>query len=385
MDDFEQHYRLTFRIFLPIFPLTIILCFPEGVVFSSMREKVLVLSAYSVVHAVIDCACAMMFGYLLMSSLVSAVVFSTLIIAYNMIAFGLHTPAGMFIDKMTGARWGAASGAIAVCAGVLLLPYFPIAAVCIAGLGNAVFHVSGGTYSIAVTPGKATGPGLFIAPGAAGIFIGTFLGKLGNPPFLWIAVILFAGALFCARISPRFTSNIFAGGPRFSGKVYIPLGLALLFSILVRSLAGSAINSGWRVNVVMGIVLMVAAVAGKAFGGVIGDRFGWIQTGLVCVLVCAFLIGVLHANETAMVIAMVLVQATTGITLAAMFKLLRPYPATAFGICSLALLSGALPMFTSAKYILSRPLPITILIALSGVTLFLALRGLSNAEGKTVL
>jgi hypothetical protein len=58
--------------------------------------------------------------------------------------------------------------------------WLPFAAVIFAGIGNALFYIGGGTISLSLIPRKATAPGIFVAPGALGVLVGTLLGKSGN-------------------------------------------------------------------------------------------------------------------------------------------------------------------------------------------------------------
>ena len=60
-------------------------------------------------------------------------------------------------------------------------------------MGNALFHVGGGSISLNLTPKKAFAPGIYVAPGAFGILLGTLLGKGGQFiawPFILGLIIL---------------------------------------------------------------------------------------------------------------------------------------------------------------------------------------------------
>lgn len=343
------------------------------------NNKSFMIVVLGLMHAVVDCGCAMIFSWLLISATLSANSFITIIIIYNILAFGLQIVFGYIIDKTGFARYGAAVGSVATSIALILLPLTPVTAACIAGVGNALFHVGGAPFAITATPGKATGPALFVAPGAAGLFFGTVLGKSANPSFLVMALVLVAGAIiiwFTCTANTRITYVKRSS----QGRIVTVLLVLLSFSITVRSLAGLALASSWKSDLMMAACLAGAAVFGKAFGGFIADRTSWLITGTICLTISALLQGPANTVIFFAVVSMMLLQATMGLTLAAIAGLLRSYPATAFGLCSFALLCGALPMFSRVKTTICQPGVITILIFASAITLYYALKGLRAME-----
>ena len=343
------------------------------------NNRISLLAIPGLMHAFVDCTCAMVFSWLIISATLSAGSFISLVITYNILAFGLQTVFGYIIDKTKLARWSMAVGSVSTGIALILLPRAPVAAACIAGIGNALFHVGGAPFAIASTPGKATGPALFVAPGAAGLFIGTVLGKSGNFFFLPVALVLFTGAVVVWFVCHINTQTMYSGRS-FQWRVITPLLFLLLFSVTVRSLAGLALAAPWKNDMLMAACLAGAAVFGKAFGGIVADKAGWLITGTICLALSALFQGPANSVPVFAVLSMLFLQATMGLTLAAMVSLLRAYPATAFGLCSSGLLFGALPMFSQVKTTVCQPGVITILILVSGITLFYALKGLLTVE-----
>ena len=72
------------------------------------------------------------------------------------------------------------------------------------------------------------------------------------------------------------------------------LGLILL-SIAVRALLGFLVGFSWETQPGLLIVLTLAAVAGKALGGILADRWGWLRVG-VGALVASLPLSRLRAN-----------------------------------------------------------------------------------------
>jgi FSR family fosmidomycin resistance protein-like MFS transporter len=161
-----------------------------------MNSKKLIfknISVYSLTHALIDCVSAGVVFSLLALEYVSLEYFFYLVVLYNILAFGLQAPIGFLIDKIKKPKGVALLGILFAFLAIIFLNS-PLSAVILVGLGNSLFHVGGGIISLNLIPRKATMPGIYVAPGAAGLFIGAVIGKSGNFiawPFL-ILLLIFA-------------------------------------------------------------------------------------------------------------------------------------------------------------------------------------------------
>jgi FSR family fosmidomycin resistance protein-like MFS transporter len=103
-----------------------------------------------------------------------------LFIIYNLLAFGLQMVFGYISDRFQVPRLFALLGMILIGTLTVIYLWLPFAAVIFTGIGNALFYIGGGTISLSLIPRKATAPGIFVAPGALGVLVGTLLGKSGN-------------------------------------------------------------------------------------------------------------------------------------------------------------------------------------------------------------
>lgn len=349
-----------------------------------MRRTIVLLVFLGCMHGLVDGACAMCIWWLFTSATIATTVFTTLVISYNLIAFALQAPLGLLVDSTGTATWSAAIGAVVTGFGILLFPTMPMAGICIAGLGNALFHVGGGAHAISATPGQASGPGLFVAPGAAGLFAGACLGKAMYLPNIYVALVLILGAAAVFFICPR------KGSIKVKTVKSMPIGgmisvaALLFFSVMVRSVAGMAVGAMWNDGAILAAVLVGATVGGKAFGGIVADKAGWLITGTACLLSSALLIGIASGNTAVIAIGVLLLHATMGITVAAMVRVLGSYPATAFGLCSLAIILGGMPMFFSVKTLFCNSSTIVALVFVSGLSLFIALKKVQS-HGKNIV
>ena len=127
-------------------------------------EKRLV-AAYSAAHFAVDLCCAM----LVLPAARAASDKAMALLIYNFCAFAMQLPIGVLADRYGGGRYFSAIGCLMVALGGLLPSPMLTAVVC--GLGNAAFHIGGGADVMAVTEG-AKYLGIYVSPGAMGIFLG---------------------------------------------------------------------------------------------------------------------------------------------------------------------------------------------------------------------
>ena len=97
-----------------------------------------------------------------------------IMLIYNFCAFALQMPLGLLADRFRQDRSFALLGGILVSVACAALGKVPMAFAVTAGLGNALYHVGGGVAVLHAWPERAGPLGLFVSPGAFGIFFGTY-------------------------------------------------------------------------------------------------------------------------------------------------------------------------------------------------------------------
>jgi FSR family fosmidomycin resistance protein-like MFS transporter len=127
---------------------------------------------YSVTHLFVDMACA----YLLFSRIFGSGQWLLCVLIYNFCAFALQMPIGLLADRWNRNAVCAASGCI-LTAAAYGLGGLPIMAALAAGVGNGMFHVGGGIDVLNLSRKKSGLLGIFVAPGAFGLYIGTKIRK----------------------------------------------------------------------------------------------------------------------------------------------------------------------------------------------------------------
>lgn len=335
------------------------------------RTAVSNLLTYGFAHAAVDATCAavLLSNYSALKSDVDY--FAFLVLLYNVLAFSLQAPFGLLFDKLKKPVASSITGCLLTVISVVLSAY-PLTAVIFAGFGNALFHVGGGIISLNLKPGKASMPGIYVAPGALGLMIGTLVGKNGYFVAWPFIVILIISAIIIYFIkSPQINYGIGQGKQTQWFELIIIL---LLISVTIRSLLGLAVDFPWKSNIYLLVCLTLAVVLGKALGGIIADKFGWKRVSVISLLLSAPLISFGVDYPVLAIAGIFLFNITMPVTLTAIANMLPGTAGFSFGLTTLALVTGALPTFTKAKLFFNGSFIVFATILLSSASLYIGLR-----------
>ncbi len=339
-------------------------------------QKIITLFSYCWGHGLIDAACAGAVFSVFSKNFLTYQDFFYGIIVYNGIAFGGQFLLGLLVDKYRAPRVTAIIGCIFVAISFLFLNIWTPLVFVLAGIGNALYHLGGGTVSLNLTPGKTSAPGIFVAPGALGLFLGTFLGKAGNFNFILFAILLIVTAVLIYFIKlPKidYDRKKLVTSEK-NENIWDGILLLILFSVAVRSLVGLAAAFPWKTDFNLLVCLTIAVVLGKAFGGILGDKFGWMRVGIgALVLSIPFMI----FGENIPILGIVgafLFQMTMPITLVVLAGIFPGRPAFAFGLTCLALIVGAIPIFTPYKVLFSASWIMTVFTLASSAAFYFGLK-----------
>ncbi len=298
------------------------------------------------VHAVVDATSCAILYYEANDGRLTYDRICRLILLYNCIAFGLQLPLGLLADRFRAYKSAAIAGLGGIALALGLMTRQPQLAVVVVAVGNALFHVGASAIVLSCSGGRAGPAGVFVAPGAFGVALGIWLGT-GGLPFRWCMelVVVASGLLLFLHRSPSTRLPVIPAPP----KAWLLLGAGaglLCLVIMARSLIGDTVSGCWRSSWTMGLALTAVAVSGKALGGIMADRLGWRAWGVAALALAALFIGWAAANAPVALLALFLIHTTTAVTLAAVFVCFRTRPGAAFGLCSGALLAGAMPGLT---------------------------------------
>ena len=327
------------------------------------------LALYSASHFWVDLSCA----FLVFRTLAGTPDFMLCLLLYNFCAFALQMPFGLLADRLdrNGAVAAAGCGLIAL---AYLVPVPAMAAVT-AGVGNALFHLGGGIDVLNRSRERAWALGVFVSPGALGLFLGTLWGK-GNTPGLWAVpavLVLLAGMILALCW--------WASGGFRSGNAPVDLSAAdgygrllpLFLVVVLRSYMGMNQSFSWKGEGQWALVLTLALVLGKTAGGFAMDRLGarrasgW-SLGLAAALYLA------SAMPLPGVLAVFLFNMTMPITLWAAARTMPGAKGFTFGLLTFALFLGYLPSFLGWPGLLTGPGSYAAAAVVSLILLWLPLR-----------
>lgn len=295
--------------------------------------------SHGAIHAVIDASTVMVvFSAIAVHNLTpSQSIF--IIISYDLYAFAGQAILGYGMDKLLLSKSVILLGIALTAISVVLMPLHAFTAMVTAGLGNALFHVGAGAVSLNTSPGHARDPGIFVAPGSLGLFLAIWLGQNGNT-ILWPFLIALALSFVVSLKSSLPVLQIYSKPKPLPINISLALLSLLLFTISIRSFVGYAGAYEFPKLPILSLGLAAAAFGGKAFGGIISDRLGWIKTSVGALLISAPLIAFAGSNSIIIIVGMFFFQMTMPVTLTAVYGLIPSKPAFSFGLCALFYILG---------------------------------------------
>ena len=192
------------------------------------------LLTYAAAHFLVDFACGYILYAMFTEGEITAATAAGIFLLYNLLAFGTQFIFGAISDKLrSNGRLFAVIGIVATAIGLFIGSENVDLTVCLVGLGNACFHVGGGTDSICEGRGM-TRAGIFVSTGALGVAFGCKFGeKLLFPKAFYIIALVFMAVIDFMRAFGK-EAGIFQIPPheasfrqRYLGDVSVVLDLLL--------------------------------------------------------------------------------------------------------------------------------------------------------------
>jgi len=323
---------------------------------------------YSLTHLATDAACAfLLLGVL---ELQDHIILS--LILYNAAAFALQAPFGFIIDRALNPKLAAIVGLVFVTVSFLFWNNI-FTALILAGTGNALFHVGAGSLVLSLKNKKATFSGIFVAPGGIGLALGTFFAVSGaglNFIFFPLVLIILA-AILCFIKTPGL--NRTNEGKRIPDNRFLIIFL-IMIPIAIRSLLGLSAEFPWKDNQLLYVSLISAIALGKAFGGILSDRFGLINVGVGGLLFSMPLLAFFSSIPIFGILGVFFFNFTMTVTLIAIWSVMPKYKGLSFGLTTLAIFIGALPVIIGKDLWAKNDWTVFVLIFSAAIILFAAIR-----------
>lgn len=311
-----------------------------------MKNKISFISIYGLCHFIVDFVCAIFILGKLPYIANTYSDFSIAVIIYNFFAFAFQVPIGYVLDKIKLYKYISIVGFILIglCYLINYNNIFILAT--IIGVGNAFFHLEGGVNIYNISKGKAFLNGVFVAPGALGIFLGTTfrdeLIKTKFPVFLIFLSII----LLLLTQKQRFNNELDNNRKTKFNHLRVALIVALIgLSIIVRSIGGSKIIYSWKSGFILSFIYTISIVIGKAFGGLFADRIGITKVALISLTGSAIFLLFGYNIHIFAYIGILLFNVPMSITLTILENTLSKKIACAVGLNTMFLFIGYLICF----------------------------------------
>ncbi len=323
---------------------------------------------YSVLHMLVDGVCALaMFGRFFVRE-----DWHFALLLYNFCAFALQMPIGVVLDLLQQKEEAQAKvfahvfailGVIVTLLGAFVHPV-------VLGIGNALFHIGGGVGTIYEDREKGwngKGLGVFVAPGAFGLYLGTLAAKQGwmRGGLIVAVVLVVAGCLVAeggrkkSACGADYVGVTMEQGrneeqkEKHSDKKYgdakhIILAAACFLVVILRSYIGMAVRFPWKQVPILGLCSVLVVVGGKVAGGFAGARVGYRKTAVVSLLLAA--LGYLGMNVAPIgLAALFFFNMTMPITLYLLICTYPKLPGFSFGLLTFGLFLGFLPSYLEVE------------------------------------
>lgn len=213
-------------------------------------------------------------------------------------------------------------------------------------LGNACVHVDGARKTLLTAKGKLSPSAIFVAGGSFGVIAGKILGSM-NIPYIFIIFMLISAIPFIVLASTYESKDDDCGDFNYHNpniKVSYVIILAV-FVVIVRGYMGYGLPTSWNKTLIQNIILYVFMGIGKAGGGIIADKIGLKKTAIISTVgALPFLL----LGDKIMVVSLIGVlffSMTMSITLAILVSTLKRTPGLAFGLTTIGLFLGTVPIF----------------------------------------
>lgn len=322
-------------------------------------------------HLLVDLSCIFVLYFGIIQNNTESSLAFTMIVLYNILAFGLQGIIGNFFDKNKQPKLCAIIGCILTGLAVISWNILPVATI-LAGLGNAFFHVGGGIICLKLSDGKASIPGIYVAPGALGLFLGALAAKTQMlPPYIFTILLIFC-AILIKKI--KYETQLQKENNKQQINGFLLILNCLLLAIVIRSFIGFSITLDWKSNTLLALCLTLAVVGGKMFGGIIADKLGWMKTTILALLISSPLIAFGINYPILYIIGIFFFNFTMPVTLSAIVNIMKGREGFAFGLTTLALIIGAFPVFYNVILNFNNANIIFIIIIASALLIYFGLK-----------
>ena len=346
--------------------------------------KAKMVGVYSLAHFIVDLCCAVLVTNFVTEKMGAGTLLFVAIVLYNFFAFAVQLPIGIIADKVNKNGLCAAIGCLAVALGYAFTNWGILACI-IAGIGNAMFHVGGGIDVLNISDKKASLSGIFVSTGAMGIFLGSKSASVGFHSFVLPVLVLIIMSVLIYLLYQQIKDKVKNEPMEFPtlNKKEILAIICFMITVVIRGYAGFIFNFEWKKSFVLALISIFAVVGGKMLGGIIGDRIGLKKISILSLVLAAILFVFAFQNSICGILAILCFNMTMPITLIALSNILNNNKGMAFGLLTVALFVGAVPVFFGYTQIFFSAIGLVAICMVSVVALVAGLKLVENKKGES--
>lgn len=223
-----------------------------------------------------------------------------------------------------------------------------ILVILILSIGNCMIHIQGAETTLRSSKGKISPSAIFVSGGSFGVITGKVLATYNIPIYLIIIInlLMIIPIIICNKyshlINDKNLDKYNFSNKKINSKTIITLAV---FVVIVRSFMGYGIPTTWNKTLIQAVYLYCAMGLGKAIGGLLIDSIGIKKTALISTIGALPFLLLGNNIMTISLIGIMMFSMTMAITLGIIVSELKKYPGVAFGLTTLGLFLGALPIF----------------------------------------
>lgn len=346
-----------------------------------MNKKIV--SIYSIIHFVVDLACVVLVSNLVTQKMGQGTNLFIAILIYNFSAFAMQLPIGIIADKVNKNAICSAIGCLLVAIS-FAFANFGIIACLIAGMGNAMFHVGSGIDVLNISDKKASWSGIFVSTGAMGVFLGSKSASIGFNQFYIVILILILSSASLFGLYNKTKNKVENKEviiPKLTANTMIAIS-CLVITVCIRSYVGLILEFEWKSNFILALLSILAVVFGKMLGGAIGDKIGFKKISVISLTISAICFIFAFNNPVSGILAMLFFNMTMPITLTALSNILFNNKGMAFGLLTLALFIGAIPVFFGYTTAVFTPIGLLVITLISAIILYIGIQKYNKVMEK---
>lgn len=299
---------------------------------------------YAYIHLITEIAC-----FYMLYKITNNLILSWLVpLIYDGMAFVPQSLIGYISDKNSKIKFSIIGTILMLIAyGIYFLTdinfYIPLIILC---LGNACIHINGAEITLKTSQGMLSHSAIFVAGGSFGVIIGRLL-STSFIPFWGIMFFILTMIPFILLAETYEKEELNCKNFDYANTKISPM-LVVIYAVvvvIVRGYLGYGIPTAWNKTVIQAIILYFTMGIGKALGGILSDIIGIRKVAVLSTVLAIPFLCFGDNNMFISLIGVMFFSMTMAITLAVLVSVLKNKPGLAFGLTTIGLFLGTVPIF----------------------------------------